>query len=222
MKKILLLLSIITCSYSIAQNKGKVGINTKDPKATLDVEGHMKIEKDGMAEYVFPSPRPEELSLLFRNKKTGILVSKKGAKSIYKLQYKIYTDEATRNPGRSQAAKDYTSNLYSYNTKIPYNEYYLIQTHSIFKIENPDGTIEVPGLTTIFNEGDDEHFYPLKRVRLAEHLNSDQNLSTWFIYANYPGTKITLQKEGQKAFWEITVLAIDRKYITDVSESYQQ
>lgn len=197
MKKYTLPLIFAIGSMLFAQSK--VGVGTDSPKATLDIEGDLKIETLNDAS--------TEAEPLYRNDSGDQIIMKGGENKVFvPLKYIFYMDDRDA---------DW---LNGFNTGIKTSEYNLILGSSLLtyqRIRN-DKEEEVPASIYLVSEGGTSPL--LASVKQAYVEGKD---GYWWIYADFSGArpyKGDAQLISGKALftWEIQVLAIDAKLSTSL------
>lgn len=185
MKKIILILSVIVYSKNYAQ----VGFGTSLPKASVDIEGDLRVSKLSVYnKNSLPVYWNEKTQMLERGAK---ITEKDTPKPFYTIKYKIKT-------GRDE---DWISN---YDTKITSSNNTVIITSAKFRKENGSLYIQYNGsvregathITSVFNFG------------------SYVSDGTWRLQADYVNAAPGML--GTDYYWEIDVLVINNSLVTEL------
>ncbi|MGP2570181.1 hypothetical protein ACT4R9_04755 [Ornithobacterium rhinotracheale] len=189
MKKIIFVISLISVKLMHAQ----VGIGTDEPKASLDINGNLKIELvEDATTPAFPLYRDEKDHKI----KVGSSSDTSGGEganvfqpsedyALSKMTYKLYT-------GNQNA-----ENIIDYNTKIPTSKFRPLIIAANLRYDNAQtGEAEVP-LIPKARDGQNS----------IKYLKLEEKGGTWHIKADFTAVDIT---EDRKWYWEIITLVINK------------
>lgn len=220
MNKLYIITLLLLASFSFGQNKA--GINTDDPKATLDVNGNVIIGQ--VEDYTNGN-----LELMW-NPDDKRVVGLPRIAPISKLNFKI-----TCMPNQDW--------IDDFNTKIPTSEYTLIVINASLKYPEYEAT---PGSQHPNNSGDWYRdwgtFYGISHLgdnvtdgNPVQTVNPDQVVQAfsvveddyWHLRADYPSAKPELainirnnsnSRQNFTLYWDIDVLAVHNSYVDDQSK----
>lgn len=202
----LFLMSIISSSF-YAQNQ-KVGINTKEPRATLHVSKSDTGKDGNMIIRDTPTASSTDRALVWDSTTGKVGVSDELEKSFYVVRFTVECTDA----------EDFVKN---FDTKIPVDKY------KVFIVNLEPLQTKEPTWLDIrhINNNDDVRDWYVNRnswikvnaVRKSYMFEED---GTWRMYVDYPNARPSTYGSGYRGniTWDVSLLAIRKDEIREVGE----